>query len=111
MADSQLARIDCKRLEPHRPSELEDKRCSQPARRYVAYGRDSTPQDCCEALSAESGCMTLQLPVLGIRVTCKDLWKLLHDIYTSVLTEWNYENNSYKPYLTTREMPRITLRV
>jgi hypothetical protein len=37
---------------------------------------------------------------------CKELWKLLHDIYTSVLTEWNYESISYN--LTRREMPRIT---
>jgi hypothetical protein len=42
---------------------------------------------------------------------CKDLWKLLHDIYTSVQTEWNYESVSHKPYLTRREMPSITHHV
>jgi hypothetical protein len=42
---------------------------------------------------------------------CKDLWKLLHDIYTSVLTECNYESISYMPYLTIREMPCITHHV
>jgi hypothetical protein len=55
--------------------------------------------------SVESGCVTF---AFSIRAMCKDLWKLLHDIYTSVLTEWNYESISYKPCLTTREMPRIT---
>jgi hypothetical protein len=38
---------------------------------------------------------------------CKDLLKLLHDIYTSVLTEWNYEIIGHKPYLTGRDIPRI----
>jgi hypothetical protein len=61
--------------------------------------------------SVESGCVTLQSLVLSIRIMCKDLWKLLHDIYTSVLTEWNYESISYKPYLTRREMRRITHHV
>jgi hypothetical protein len=37
----------------------------------------------------------------------KDFWKLLHDIHTSVLTEWNYERISYNPYVAKREMPRI----
>jgi hypothetical protein len=32
----------------------------------------------------ESGCVTF---VFSIRVICKYLWKLLHDIYTSILTE------------------------
>jgi hypothetical protein len=59
----------------------------------------------------ESGCLTLQSLGLSIRIMCKDLWKLLHDIYTSVLTEWNNESISYKPYLTKREMPRITHHV
>jgi hypothetical protein len=58
--------------------------------------------------SVESGCVTLQSLVLSISIMCKDLWKLLHDINTSVLTEWNYERISYKPYVTTREIPRIT---
>jgi hypothetical protein len=34
--------------------------------------------------TVESGCLE---SVLSIRVMCKDLWKLLRDIYTSVLTE------------------------
>jgi hypothetical protein len=34
--------------------------------------------------TVESGCVA---SVLSIRVMCKDLWKLLRDIYTSVLTE------------------------
>jgi hypothetical protein len=55
--------------------------------------------------------VTLQSLVLSIRIMCKDLWKLVHDIYTSVLTEWNYESISYKPYLTRREIPRITHHV
>jgi hypothetical protein len=55
----------------------------------------------------ESGCVTLQSLVLSISIICKDLWKLLHDINTSVLTEWNYERISYKPYVTKREIPRI----
>jgi hypothetical protein len=68
--------------------------------------------------------VTLQFLVLSISVMCKDLWELLHDIYTSVLTwkllhdintsvltEWNYESISYKPYLTRSEMPRITQHV
>jgi hypothetical protein len=59
----------------------------------------------------ESGCVTLQSLVLSIRIMCKNLWKLLHDIYTLVLTEWNYESISYNPYLTRREMPRITHHV
>jgi hypothetical protein len=53
----------------------------------------------------ESGCGTF---VLSTRVMCKDLLKLLHDIYTSVLTEWNYESISYKPYLTTRDASVVT---
>jgi hypothetical protein len=67
----------------------------------------------------ESGCVTLQSLVLSISIMCKDLWKLFHDINTSVLTdidtsvlnEWNYERISYKPYVTTREIPRITHHV
>jgi hypothetical protein len=59
----------------------------------------------------ESGCVTLQSLVLSISIMCKDLWKLLHDINTSVLTEWKYERISYKPYVTTREIPRITHHV
>jgi hypothetical protein len=55
--------------------------------------------------------VALQSLVLSIRIVCKDLWKLLHDIYTSVLTEWNYDSISYKPYLTRREMLRITHHV
>ena len=35
----------------------------------------------------------------------------MHDINTSVLTEWNYERISYKPYVTTREILRITHHV
>jgi hypothetical protein len=58
--------------------------------------------------NVESGCVTLQSLVLSTGIMCKDLWKLLHDISTSVLTEWNYESISYRPYLTRREMPRIT---
>jgi hypothetical protein len=42
---------------------------------------------------------------------CKELWKLLHDIYTSELPERTYESISYKPYLTRREMPHITHHV
>jgi hypothetical protein len=61
--------------------------------------------------TVESGCVTLQSLVLSIRIMCKDLWKLLHDNYTSVLSEWNYESISYKLYLTRREMPRITHHV
>jgi hypothetical protein len=34
--------------------------------------------------NVESGCVTLQSLVLLISVMCKDLWKLLHDINTSV---------------------------
>jgi hypothetical protein len=49
--------------------------------------------------------------VLSIRIMCKGLWKLLHNICTSVLTEWNNESISYKPYLTRRETPRITHHV
>jgi hypothetical protein len=68
------------------------------------------------ASSVESVCVTLQSLVLSISILCKDLWKLFHDINTSVLsdintsvlTEWNYERISYKPYVTTREIPRIT---
>jgi hypothetical protein len=41
--------------------------------------------------AVESGCVTLQSLVLSISIMCKDLWKLLHDINTSVLTEWKYE--------------------
>jgi hypothetical protein len=63
------------------------------------------------AIIVESGCVTLQSLVLSISIMCKDLWKLLHDINTSVLTEWNYERISYKPYVTTREIPRITHHV
>jgi hypothetical protein len=59
----------------------------------------------------ESGCVTLQLLIFSISIMCKDLWKLLHDINTSVLTEWNYERISYKLYVTTREIPRITHHV
>jgi hypothetical protein len=59
----------------------------------------------------ESGCVTLHSLVLSIRIMCKDLWKLLHDIYISVLTERTYESIIYKPYLTRREMPRITHHV
>jgi hypothetical protein len=61
--------------------------------------------------SVESGCVTSQALALSIRAMCKDLWKLLLDIYTSVLTEWNYESISYKPYVTAHEMPRITHHV
>jgi hypothetical protein len=61
--------------------------------------------------TVESGCVTLQSLVLSIRIMCKDLWKLLHDNYHSVLTEWDYESIRYKPYLTRREMPRITQHV
>jgi hypothetical protein len=59
----------------------------------------------------ESGCVTLQSLVLSIKIMRKDLWELLHDIYTSVLTEWTYESITYKLYLTRREMPRITHHV
>jgi hypothetical protein len=62
-------------------------------------------------LRVESGCVILQSLVLSIRIMCKDLWKLLRDIYTSVLTEWKYESISYKPYITRREMPSITHHV
>jgi hypothetical protein len=44
----------------------------------------------------ESGCVTVQSLVLSISIMCKDLWKLLHDINTSVLNEWNHERISYK---------------
>jgi hypothetical protein len=59
-------------------------------------------------MNVESGCVTF---VLSMRVMCKDLWKLLHDIHTSVLTEWNNESISHKPYLTRRKTPRITHHV
>jgi hypothetical protein len=49
-------------------------------------------------------CVTLQSLVLSIRKLCTDLWKILHDNNNSVLTEWNYERISYKPYVTTREV-------
>jgi hypothetical protein len=55
--------------------------------------------------SVEYGCVTLQSHVLSISIMCKDLSKLMHDIKTSVLTEWNYDCTSYKPYVTTREIP------
>jgi hypothetical protein len=55
--------------------------------------------------------VTLQTLVLSIRIMCKDLSKPLHDIRTSVLTEWDYESIGYKSYLTRREMPRITHHV
>jgi hypothetical protein len=55
--------------------------------------------------------VTLQSLVLSIRIMCKDLWKLLQDIFTSILTEWNFESISYKPFLTRREMPRIVIHV
>jgi hypothetical protein len=32
------------------------------------------------AIIVESGCVKLQSLVLSIRIMCKDLWKLLHDI-------------------------------
>jgi hypothetical protein len=38
---------------------------------------------------------------------CKDLQKLLHDVYTSMVAEWNYEIIGYKPKVNTPEMPRI----
>jgi hypothetical protein len=62
-----------------------------------------------EYVESESG--TLQSLLLSIRVMCKDLWKLLHDIYILVITEWNYESISYKPYITTSEITRITHHV
>jgi hypothetical protein len=61
--------------------------------------------------SLESGCVTLKSFVLSISIMCKDLWKLLHDINTSVLTKWNDERISYKPHVITREIPRITHHV
>jgi hypothetical protein len=77
----------------------------------IIRARDARERFAQEALRVESGCVTLQSLVLSISIMCKDLWKLLHDINTSMLTEWNYERISYKPYVTTREIPRITHHV
>jgi RNase H-like domain found in reverse transcriptase len=93
-----------------RPIGYWSRQCSSAECNYIPNER--------EAL-VESGCVTLQSLVLSLSIICKDLWKILHDIKTSVstdintsvLTEWNYERNSYKPYVTTREIPRITHHV
>jgi hypothetical protein len=52
MAGWQLARMDFRGLGPHRLDVLEDQCYCHHTRRYGAYNRDSTPQDCLEARSS-----------------------------------------------------------
>jgi hypothetical protein len=47
--------------------------------------------------SVEYGYVTRHSLLSSIRAMCRDLQNLLHDIYPSVLTEWNYESLGYKP--------------